>query len=303
MSRGLGAFLSGAAGGFGMMRDNPANEGKPGLLTQLGILPAAKAEPQGNMAGPRERGIMERLGLQAGPAEAGMMAGKMQPGAAGGGQQVQMGQTGQRGEVASPSAPAVMSAPAAPAAPRGTGRKAAMAFAPEVDAAITSAVTKYGVDADYMRRMAEIESSGNPLAKNDSGATGLYQFMGETAKQYGLTDRTDPVASADAAARLTQANANQLKKALGRDPTPGELYLAHQQGGDGASALLSNPDMNVVDALALAYEGKRGKAKAAVRQNGGKTTMTAGEFANKWMTKFEPQDYQSVRTALNRAKG
>ena len=128
-----------------------------------------------------------------------------------------------------------------------------------------------------MMRIAMIESSGNPKAHNASGAAGLFQFMPGTAKAYGLSDPYDPVASADAAARLTRDNRDYLTQKLGREPTPGELYLAHQQGMGGAEKLLTNPDAKAADLVGA----------KAVTQNGGTADMTAQQFANKWISKID----------------
>lgn len=141
---------------------------------------------------------------------------------------------------------------------------------------IRQTASRYGVPVDYMQRMAQIESGYNPNARNPSGAAGLYQFMPSTARQYGLTDPYDPAASADAAARLTLDNKRHLSNALGREPSPGELYLAHQQGAGGAAKLLSNPD-----AAASSLVGQ-----AAVTQNGGQSDWSAKQFADKWTGKF-----------------
>src|SRR6185312_3878502 len=67
-----------------------------------------------------------------------------------------------------------------------------------------------------------------------------------------------------------------LRKALGREPTEGELYLAHQQGLGGAEKLLANPN-----ALASALVGER-----AVTTNGGAPGETARDFAAHWTGKF-----------------
>lgn len=145
-----------------------------------------------------------------------------------------------------------------------------------VSAIIDAAARKHGVDPAALARIAWIESKGNPKAKNPaSSAGGLFQFVDSTAAQYGLADRFDPVQAADAAARLARDNAGHLRKVLGRDPTAGELYLAHQQGAGGAAKLLRNPGARAVDVVGA----------DAVRLNGGNADMTAGDFANLWISK------------------
>ena len=65
---------------------------------------------------------------------------------------------------------------------------------------------RYGLPEELMA-MAIIESALNPLAVSRAGAKGMWQFMSQTAKMYGLhidsfvDERLDPVKSADAAAR------------------------------------------------------------------------------------------------------
>lgn len=142
-----------------------------------------------------------------------------------------------------------------------------------------------GLPSGFLERTAYIESRGDVNAVSPTGATGLFQFTKGTAKDMGLTDRNDPVASTEATVRLALRNQKGLEKVLGRKPTGAELYLAHQQGLGGASALLRDTNANVVEALLPAYKGNRERAEQAVKVNGGKITMTAGEFANIWLTK------------------
>ena len=65
---------------------------------------------------------------------------------------------------------------------------------------------RYGLPK-ALKYMAVIESAFNPVAVSRAGAKGMWQFMYNTAKMYGLTinsfvdERLDPVKSADAAAR------------------------------------------------------------------------------------------------------
>jgi hypothetical protein len=160
----------------------------------------------------------------------------------------------------------------------------------------------------FLDHVKKIENpSGNPAAVSPTGAGGDFQFTKGTWAQFGVGDRFDPTASRDAARRLTLANADSLQKDLGRTPTEGELYLAHQQGAAGAAALLKNPNANVVQALSAAYGGDVMKADQAIRVNGGTPDMTAGQFAAKWTNKFagaaaspsSPIPYTGAQIAAN----
>lgn len=168
---------------------------------------------------------------------------------------------------------------------------------------VIAAGSRYGISGSYMTKMAQIESSWNPIAGSSlSSARGLYQFTSGTAAQYGLTNRLDPVASADAAARLARDNSRALSSSLGRAPTDGELYLAHQQGSGGAAALLNaDPNENAIQALRDA--GVK-DASAHILNNGGTANMTAGQFSDKWTSKLDgsgaktsPMDYDKAASA------
>ena len=70
-------------------------------------------------------------------------------------------------------------------------------------------LNKYDMPEE-LKAMAIIESAMNPLAVSRVGAKGMWQFMYQTAKIYGLhidsfvDERLDPIKSADAAARYLQ---------------------------------------------------------------------------------------------------
>ena len=181
---------------------------------------------------------------------------------------------GAPGAAPSMAAPGV-TAPVDPNSPQGVANDTMKALGKAPDFSALEA--QYGLPAGYLERTAMIESGGNPNAQNpNSSAGGMFQFIDSTAKQYGLTDKTDPLASADAAARLAADNRAYLAKALGREPTAGELYLAHQQGAGGAAKLLA-----AGNAPAASIVGGD-----AVGLNGGNAGMTAADFAGKWTGKF-----------------
>ena len=143
---------------------------------------------------------------------------------------------------------------------------------------IAAAARRNGVDPATLTAIGKIESGLNPAARNPrSSAGGLFQFIDSTAQRYGLTNKFDAGASADAAARLTRDNAAFLARALGRQATPGELYLAHQQGAGGAASLLRDPSVPAAQVV-----GAR-----AVSLNGGTPGISAGDFAAKWTNKLQ----------------
>jgi hypothetical protein len=136
---------------------------------------------------------------------------------------------------------------------------------------------QYRLPAGYLARTAQIESGGNPNAQNpNSSAGGLFQFIDSTAAQYGV-NKMDPASATEGAARLAADNAAHLRQALGREPSAGELYLAHQQGAGGAAKLLLNPNAKAADIVGT----------EAVRLNGGDpATWTAGDFARRWQGEY-----------------
>lgn len=155
--------------------------------------------------------------------------------------------------------------------------------ASRIELAFQSASTSTGTSFDYLVKTAARESSFNPSAKaKTSSATGLFQFiestwletMKEAGPKHGLDKysdhikrsksgkfyvsdakmrreildlRKDPEISSMMAGALTQKNAQYLERKIGREPTDGELYMAHFLGAHGASKLIgatnANPDM------------------------------------------------------------
>lgn len=143
---------------------------------------------------------------------------------------------------------------------------------------LTQTAGRYGLDPQTFTRIGQIESGLNPNAGSSlSSAKGLFQFTNPTWAQYGRGGNVfDPASNADAAARYLLDVRRTLHQALGREPTPGELYLGHQQGAGGASALLTHPDAPAASLVGL----------KAVVNNGGRQDMSARDFAELWARKM-----------------
>lgn len=181
---------------------------------------------------------------------------------------------GQRGAVSYLQARAAEQGP--PTSAGGRPSRGQVNAPSEIRNVIVEAAQRYGLDPAKLIKVAELESSFNPGAKNPrSTAGGLFQFLDGTAKDYGLKNKFDPAEASDAGARLMRDNRAHLVKVLGREPTVGELYLAHQQGRGGAAKLLANPNARAVDIV----------GEDAVILNGGKKSWTAAQFAGLWLKK------------------
>lgn len=165
------------------------------------------------------------------------------------------------------------------------------------DAAAQIIRARAAVDPNYVARLFQIESGGNPNAVTGSNR-GLGQFGPEEEARYGLNDqnRGDRAAQAAAVAREAEEHSAVLRRALGRDPTNGEMYLTHQQGVAGGPALLgADPNVPAWQAIRPYYKSDR-MAKLAITGNvpydhplyrQDADNITAGDFRNLWVNKFE----------------
>lgn len=186
--------------------------------------------------------------------------------------------------------------------PVGTAAQAApmVQVPPELRPLFDQTEQKYSsLPQGYLEQTARLESGFKPGLTSPTGAKGPMQFIDSTAKQYGITDPMDWGQSLDGAARLGMDNLKYLQKNVGAQISASQLYLAHQQGAGGAAALLNNPDMNATEALEKT--GLSPKAAALhITANGGKTTWTAGQFANYWDARFNETDPHSYDTEGNK---
>ena len=190
-------------------------------------------------------------------------------------------------------------APAASAAKQPPPMRDAAKLVKDLDPVWANLESRFGLPNGYLRRTAEIESSLDPNAQNpNSSAGGLFQFIDGTAAEFNLENRFDPIQASNAAAKLASRNARILAGVLGRQPTAGELYLAHQQGAGGASVLLdpANQDKKAVDVVS---------DPQFVLLNGGDENMSVSQFVSKWgKNKWAGDRYTfEQKQALNRGEG
>ncbi|MBI3450995.1 MAG: lytic transglycosylase domain-containing protein [Acidobacteria bacterium] len=107
-----------------------------------------------------------------------------------------------------PAAPAAsgVAVPASPPEPSGAAPAAdpppALPAERDYNALVQSAAARYGVDAELLRRVLEVESGFNPLAISPKGAMGVAQLMPGTARDLGVSDPFDAAQGIDGAARL-----------------------------------------------------------------------------------------------------
>jgi hypothetical protein len=108
-------------------------------------------------------------------------------------------------------------------------------FAPTLD----QATKDNGLPPNLLANMMITESNGNPNAVSPAGARGLMQFMGPTAKQYGV-DPTDPVSSINGAGRymsdlMNQFGGNVAHAVAAYNWGPGNVRRWLREGGDMAA--------------------------------------------------------------------
>lgn len=153
---------------------------------------------------------------------------------------------------------------------------------------IATVATKAGAKPEevrYLKRSAEIESSGGKHLKNGK-STGVFQFHPDTFAAVGGGDINSIEDQTKAALALSRRDRAVLQSE-GVETTDANLYIMHQQGaGGGLTLLMAPPDMGAVAALTPAYKGDAATAKKAIVGNGGKTDMTAGEFVNYWRDRW-----------------
>jgi hypothetical protein len=120
---------------------------------------------------------------------------------------------------------------------------------------IRRASDAFGLDFNFMKAVAKIESGFNPKQRTGS-YIGLFQLSKNEFNQNGSGNITDPRDNAIAGAYKFASEALLFEFGTGRKPTFSDLYLIHQQGWQGAAQHVSHPKRIAWKSMCATDEGK-----------------------------------------------
>jgi len=120
---------------------------------------------------------------------------------------------------------------------------------------IRRASDAFGLDFNFMKTVAKIESGFNPKQRTGS-YIGLFQLSKNEFNQNGSGNITDPRDNSIAGAYKFATEALLFEFETGRKPTFSDLYLIHQQGWQGAAQHVSQPKRIAWKSMCATDEGK-----------------------------------------------
>src|SRR5579864_10105 len=160
-------------------------------------------------------------------------------------------------------------------------------FSPEVERSIAMAARMYNIDPNVLKGFVSVESSGDPRSNINNPGTqykGLLQMGREEWARHGDGgDIYNPEQHMQAGAKLMEENRQFFAKHMGRDPTPAELYLMHQQGpgfftNGTTTNLAGNLPSNARTADNMTHDGFQrwwtARINRAIAERGSGPTMT-----------------------------
>jgi hypothetical protein len=120
---------------------------------------------------------------------------------------------------------------------------------------IKRASDAFGLDFNFMRAVAKIESGFDPKQRTGS-YIGLFQLSKYEFGKFGSGDILNPRDNAVAAAYKIITEGILFEWVTHRKPTLSDLYLIHQQGWEGATEHLSQPDRIAWKSMCATSEGR-----------------------------------------------
>lgn len=163
---------------------------------------------------------------------------------------------------------------------------------------IRRASSAFGVDFNFMKAVAKIESDFNPKQRTGS-YIGLFQLSNYEFKQYGSGNITNPRDNAIAAAYKFATEALLFNSETGKKPTFSDLYLIHQQGWQGAAEHVSHPERVAWKSMCATDEGQEKGERWCKRAVWGNTLpaikhiwksvdkLTSGAFVAMWQQRVD----------------
>ncbi|MGB8758381.1 MAG: transglycosylase SLT domain-containing protein [Pseudolabrys sp.] len=163
---------------------------------------------------------------------------------------------------------------------------------------IKRASDAFGVDFNFMKAVAKIESDFNPKQRTGS-YIGLFQLSKYEFKQYGSGDITNPRDNAIAAAYKFATEALLFNSQTSKNPTFSDLYLIHQQGWQGAAEHVRQPKRIAWKSMCATDEGREKGERWCKRAIWGNTLpavkhiwssvdkLTSGSFVRMWQQRVD----------------
>jgi len=138
---------------------------------------------------------------------------------------------------------------------------------------IKRASDAFGLDFNYMKAVAKIESGFNPNQRTGS-YIGLFQLSEYEFAKFGAGQIRSPRDNAVAAAYKIITEGILFGWITGRKPDLSDLYLIHQQGWEGAAEHISRPDRIAWKSMCATSEGREKGEKWCRRAIWGNTLPT-----------------------------
>ena len=143
---------------------------------------------------------------------------------------------------------------------------------------IKRASDAFGLDSNFMKAVAKIESGFNPDQRTGS-YIGLFQLSKYEFGKFGFGEIRNPRDNAVAAAYKVITEGILFEWITHRKPDLSDLYLIHQQGWEGAAEHISQPDRIAWKSMCATSEGREKGEKWCKRAIWGNTLPT---FRQAW---------------------
>ena len=177
---------------------------------------------------------------------------------------------------------------------------------------IKRAADAFGLDANFMKAVAKIESGFNPTQRTGS-YIGLFQLSKYEFGKFGFGDILNPRDNAVAAAYKVITEGILFEWITHRKPDLSDLYLIHQQGWEGAAEHISQPDRIAWKSMCATSEGREKGEKWCRRAIWGNTlpafkrtwksvdNVTSEAFVGMWRSRVAEFYMKYVATAAAEA--